>query len=315
LAAATWPLQSFAPRGLAAVSASAAPVVLSDSPGHGEPPRLYRANNLLQHVGTTALPPELGELWLLQTLITNTANIWGIATLPGYDAAIPAALDRIWKSGLAEGQSVLRLLGARYALLPVDDLRDSRRSGIEPMLDPLPGARLYRVPGTLPRVFLVGQAQVADDAVALRGILDPAVIAGRTAWLAPESGVSSLVGPADSSPGTCVLDSYSNNRLQATCQVRRPALAVFVEQYDKGWHATVDGLTAPIARANLIMRAVALEPGEHRIVMEFRTPGLRAGAVVTFLSLTVMVVLLIGTWPSRRREAGAGKPDDGCESR
>jgi len=38
-----------------------------------------------------------------------------------YDAAIPAALDSIWKSGLGQGQSVLRLLGARYVLLPVDD--------------------------------------------------------------------------------------------------------------------------------------------------------------------------------------------------
>jgi hypothetical protein len=305
LAAATWPLQSFAPRGLAAVSASAAPILLADSRGHGEPPRLYRANNLLQHVDATALAPELGELWLLQTFITNTANIWGIATLPGYDAAIPTALDRIWKSGLGEGQSVLRLLGARYALLPVDDSQDSKRTGIEPMLDPLPGTRVYRVTGTLPRVFLVGQAQVADDAVALRGILDPAVVAGRTAWLAPESGVKSLVGTPDSPFGTCALDSYSNNHLQAICQVQRPALAVFVEQYDKGWHATVDGQPGPILRANLIMRAVALQPGEHRIAMEFTTPGLRLGALLTLLSLMVLMLLAAASWLSDR----AARPD------
>ena len=306
LAAATWPLQSFAPRRLASVSASATQVVLADNSGHGEPPRLYRANNVLQHV--PAPPPELGELWLLQTFITNTANIWGIATLPGYDAAIPATLDRIWKSGLGRGQAVLRLLGARYALLPVDDSQDSKRSGIEPMLDPLPGARLYRVPGTLPRVFLVGQAQVADDAVALRGIFDPAVIAGRKAWLAPESGVPSLVGSADSSPGTCALDSYSNNRLQATCQVERPGLAVFVEQYDKGWQAAVDGQAVPILRANLIMRAVPLQPGEHRIAMEFRTPGLGAGALLTLLSLMVLGILAAAGWLSARRARPGSAP-------
>jgi hypothetical protein len=288
--------QVFAPRQIAAVSAPAARVVLADSPGHGEPPRLYRANNVLQNVSrfAPALPRELSELWLLQTFITNTANIWGIATLPGYDAAIPAGLDRIWASGLREGQSVLRLLGARYTLLPVDDPRDKeKRTGIEPMLDPLPGTRLYRVPGTLPRVFLVGQAQVADDATVLRRIFDPAVIAGRTAWLAPESGVQALVSSADAPAGACTLDSYSNNQLQATCQVQRPALAVFVEQYDKGWRATVDGQPAPVARANLIMRAVAVGPGEHRIAMQFRTPGLRAGAVVTLLSLIVLLALLL----------------------
>jgi hypothetical protein len=193
------------------------------------------------------------------------------------------------------------LLGARYVLLPVDDSQDSKRTGIEPMLDPLPGTRLYRVPGTLPRVFLVGQAQVADDATALRGIFDPAVIAGRTAWLAPESGTQSLVGQSASPPGTCVLDSYTNNRVQAICQVERPALAVFVEQYDKGWQATVDGQAVPIFRSNLIMRAVALQPGEHRIAMEFRTPGLGVGALLTLLSLMVLGILATAGWLSARR--------------
>jgi hypothetical protein len=257
----------------------------------------------------------LGELWLLQTFITNTANNWGIATLPGYDAAIPAALDRIWRFGLREGQSVLRLLGARYALLPVEDPLDSKRSGIEPMLDPLPGTRLYRVPGALPRVFLVGQARVADDATVLRRILDPGVIAGHTAWLAPESGAE--FGPVDSPPGTCGLDSYSNNHLHATCQVERPALAVFVEQYEKGWSATLDGRPAPILRANLIMRAVAVGPGEHKIAMEFKTPGLRLGGFFTLLSLMVLLILVAtrrltsadarkSPWPRNRAGARCG---------
>jgi uncharacterized membrane protein YfhO len=41
------------------------------------------------------------------------------------------------------------------------------------------------------------------------------------------------------------------------------------------------------------MRAVAVGPGEHRIAMQFRTPGLRAGAVVTLLSLIVLLALLL----------------------
>jgi hypothetical protein len=297
LAVATLPLLSYSPRLLAVATPPAARVVLADNAGRGAPPRLYRANNALVNANRFAppLPPSLGELWLLQTLITNMANTWGVATVPGYDAAIPAAFDGIWESGLAEGQSVLRLFGVRYAVLPVDDPRDpkERRTGIEPMLDPLPGTRLYRVPGALPRVFLAGQAQVADDAAALRSILDPAIVAGSTAWLAPASGVQPLVGPAGSPPGTCVLDSYSNNRLQASCQVERPALAVFVEQYEKGWSATLDGHPAPILRANLIMRAVAVGPGSHRIAMEFRTPGLRVGALVTLLSLLVLLGLVV----------------------
>jgi hypothetical protein len=311
LAAATWPLQIFTTRQVASVSARAASVVLADNPGHGEPPRLYRAYNVLKNVGrfTPNLPPELSELWLLQTFITNTANIWGIATLPGYDASIPAGLDRIWAEGLSQGQSVLRLLGARYTLLPVDDPSKEQRTGIEPMLDPLPGTRLYRVPDTLPRVFLVGQAEVADDATVLHAILEPDVISGRKAWLAPQSGAQSL-SAARLSPGSCALDFYANNRLQATCQVQQPALAVFVEQYDKGWQATVDGQPVPILRANLIMRAVALGPGEHKIAMEFRTPGLWAGGLGTLLALIILGIL--GFAGGRARPAAAVRITD-CE--
>ena len=54
----------------------------------------------------------------------------------------------------------------------------------------------------------------------------------------------------------------------------------------------MDGRPVPLLRANLIMRAVAIAPGTHRIVLEFRTPGLAAGAVISALCL----LLLGGLW-------------------
>jgi hypothetical protein len=131
-------------------------------------------------------------------------------------------VDPIGKSGLREGQSVSRLLGARYVVLPVEDPRDpkEKRTGIEPMLDPLPGTRLYRVPGTLPRVFLAGQAHVADDATALGRILDPAVVAGKMAWLAPDSDARTLPSPADSAPGICALDFTDTRKPDCGLELR-----------------------------------------------------------------------------------------------
>jgi len=176
LAAATWPLQSFAARGLAAVSASATRVVLADSSGRGEPPRLYRANNVLQHVSAAALPPELGELWLLQTFHYQYREYLGIATLPGYDAAIPgrrsiASGNRVGPGpiGVALARGALRLCRRRFRGI-------SSAAGSSPcsILCPARGSTVCQAHC---RVCSWWTSQVADDAVALRRILDPAVIA------------------------------------------------------------------------------------------------------------------------------------------
>ena len=69
---------------------------------------------------------------------------------------------------------------------------------------------------------------------------------------------------------------------------------VLVEQFFPGWHATLDGRSVPIERYEGAFQAVPVPPGHHRVRFEFRSPGLRLGAVVTVLSL-------IGLWVGVRR--------------
>jgi hypothetical protein len=175
LAAAAWPLQGFGPRRIASELPLAARLALDRRSDPQAPPRLYRSNQTDQAVNkwVPANSNAEGEFRLVSTLVTNTANAWGIATLPGYDAAIPALVDSVWDAGLAVGQNALRLLGADYAVLPVADPAAAKndRPGLEPLLDPLPGARLYRVPLALPRVFLARHAEVLPDDQALRAHL------------------------------------------------------------------------------------------------------------------------------------------------
>jgi hypothetical protein len=291
LASSAWPLQGFGPRQLASDPPPAARLALERRSQPKVPPRLYRSN-LTDDAVKKWVPASSnaeGEFRLTRTLVTNTANAWGIATLPGYDAAIPALADRVWEAGLAVGQSALRLLGADYAILPVDDPAATKndRPGLEPLMDPLPGARLYRVPGALPRVFLARHAQVLTDDEALQRLHEPDIVAGNSVWLAPvgEAWVSSA---SPGRAGTCALESYGNNRVVALCTAQERGLAVFVEQYDRGWHATLDSQPARLLRANLIMRALPIEAGAHRIVLEFHTPGLGAGAAISVLSLLLL---------------------------
>jgi hypothetical protein len=238
------------------------------------------------------------EFKLRQTLITNTANAWGIATLPGYDAAIPALVDEVWKHGLETGQDALRLLGADFAILPVanPDAPADDRPGLIPVFDPLPGARLYRVPNPLPRVYWATHAEVLPDREALARLLHPDVVAGASVWLAPESGVQALPQPPGRA-GSCSLESYGNARVVANCSGTQPGIVVFVEQFDRGWRARVDDRAVPIARANLIMRALPLAPGTHRIVLEYHTPRLVPGLLVSGVSACLL--LLLALWGGR----------------
>jgi hypothetical protein len=170
---------------------------------------------------------------------------------------------------------------------------------LQPLVDPLPGARLYRVSGSLPRVFLAAHAEIVPDSIALARLFEPAVVAGESVWLASDANARELPAPAGRG-GNCRLDSFSNLRLEAQCAGGQPGLAVFNEQYDQGWSATVDGRPALVLRANLNMRAIALAPGAHHIIMQYSPPGLRAGAAVTLVSLLALVGLALAHGRRRR---------------
>jgi hypothetical protein len=295
LAATTWLLQGFGGRRIASAPPAAARLALRLRSSALAPPRIYRSNQTNQAVNRWVLANTNteGEYRLVETLVTNTVNAWGIATLPGYDAAMPALLERVWTAGLDVGQSALRLLGAEFVVLPVSrpGLPLDDRPGLLPVLEPLPGARMYRVPGALPRVFLARHAEVLADEHALPRLFERDVVLGESVWLAPEHGARPLPA-APGRAGECRLDAYANRTLVATCVARERGVAVFVEQYDRGWRATVNGSPATLWRANLVMRALPLEAGTHRIALTYHTPGLALGAAISLLAL----VLLGGCW-------------------
>ena len=289
LALAAWPLLAFSPREVASEPAAARLIhrlERSDSP----PPRVYRASQTDNAVNKRLPParaPEL-ESRLLATLITNTVNAWGIATLPGYDAAIPSRMDQVWSAGLDSGQSALRLLGASYVVLPVDDpAAPDDRVNLTPLADPLSGARLYRVQNALPRVFWAARAEVVSDNEALTRLFQPDVVAGATILLASDD-PSAALSVAPGRAGECQVESFANQRVVAVCNGASDGFVTFVEQYDSGWSATVDGRLAPLLRANAIMRALRMRPGRHRIVLEYHTPGLHLGVAISLGCLLLL---------------------------
>ena len=68
------------------------------------------------------------------------------------------------------------------------------------------------------------------------------------------------------------------------CTSSAGGYAVLLDAWAPGWSATVDGEPVSIDRADLLVRAARVGPGEHRVVFVYRTPGLRLSAIISLLA-------------------------------
>ena len=290
LALAAWPHLSFGPAALAL-----APPVVEAIHQDAErvaarnlaPPRVYRVETVEQSVArfVPAASVPHGQRRGGLTLVPNLAAAFGLAAVPGYDAALPTSLTAVWESQ-SDAVKLMRLLAVDYVIRPVDDPQApvSTPDGLVPLMDPAPGARLLRVEAPLPRVFLAAHAEVVPEQAALSRLWTPEVLAGHAVLLAPSASAQEIAGPLHDT-GTCRMTWYTNTRIEAQCAADTPAFAVFVEQYHPGWRAEVDQRPVPIERANLIGRAVRLPPGLHRVAMTFTPAGKAAGLAVSGLGV------------------------------
>ena len=80
------------------------------------------------------------------------------------------------------------------------------------------------------------------------------------------------------------------------------------DSWDAGWQATVNGRSAPVLRANYDQQAVAVPPGDVRVTLRYRPPGLRLGGLLSLLGVLAVAVLLVAPWGrSRRRSPGRSR--------
>ena len=71
-----------------------------------------------------------------------------------------------------------------------------------------------------------------------------------------------------------------------------PGYLILTDSNYPGWLATVDGQPAPIETAYGLFRAVALPAGVHTVEFRFDPPSLKLGAVISAISLVILVTLV-----------------------
>lgn len=259
------------------------------------------AQRRLRRTEETPLLARAPEGWSLEAaaalamqmhLAPATAGRWAVRTaydidyrgLYPHDVAQLTLLLRTLEGTPAHGR-LLRLGGVSHVVaLHSGGLEDLRAVAEFPGLYP-EATRLLAVPDPQPRTYVVGASRVADGVEAFRLLVEGAFDPTREVLLPGGPAVGAPEGFAGES--RVVAERADRVSLEATLD--GPGYVVLLDSYAPGWRARVDGREAPVLRANLLFRAVAVSAGTHRIDYIYRPPWMLAG-----LTLSAAAVLTGG---------------------
>ncbi|HLG51129.1 MAG TPA: YfhO family protein, partial [Chloroflexota bacterium] len=83
------------------------------------------------------------------------------------------------------------------------------------------------------------------------------------------------------------------NAMAVQVRLGETAVLVVSEIDYPGWTARLDGHPVPILRANGVVRAVLVPPGEHTVEFRFEPPGLSEGEEISMRTARILVALVL----------------------
>ncbi len=150
----------------------------------------------------------------------------------------------------------------------------------------------------MPRAFVVHGAELADDRSAFARLEAIDFPAGRLVLLADGRAVEETNDPRAQTDQVRIVDDEPE-RITLEVAVGRPGYLVLADSWYPGWSATVDGNPAPIYRADVILRAVPMTPGQHMVSFVYRPLSFWAGVVVSLVTLIVMAGIALAVRKNR----------------
>ena len=210
---------------------------------------------------------------------------------------------------------VLDLLGARFVVNV--NMSDASAPPVETDLDAERWSVAYEANNVrvlenrraLPRAWLVGETESVDGEEALRRIggvggkeFDPRRTALMEVAPAELPALTNAALAPESTDARITL--YEPNRIVFETHAAVPTALVVAEIFYPGWEASLDGAPARIHLTNFVMRGVVLPAGAHRVEMRYRAPAARNGAIISALTLLLLIGL---TLRARARSGGAAR--------
>jgi Bacterial membrane protein YfhO len=164
--------------------------------------------------------------------------------------------------------------------------------------------KLYDRHDALPRAYLVDRAVVLDDAGAADRLADPTFDPRGEAVLAPGASAQPMNGARGGA--VAIIEVDEPERVRIAVRAAGDSYLVLSDSWYPGWNAAVDGIEAPIERANILFRAVRVPAGEHVVEFRYQPSSVRDGAILSAggVLAAVLVFVALHAW-SRGRRSGA----------
>src|SRR5205085_761246 len=126
--------------------------------------------------------------------------------------------------------------------------------------------------------FLAGTVVVRDLEAAMALLRAPGFNRRREAILLQGPGARRLdASPFPPGPGPPSLRELSPEQTHIEVDAPHEGFLLTSTHFDPGWRATIDGVPAPMLRADLVAGGLFVPAGKHLVVLRFRPPGFAAG--------------------------------------
>ncbi|MCU0241838.1 MAG: YfhO family protein [Vicinamibacteria bacterium] len=166
---------------------------------------------------------------------------------------------------------------------------------------------IYRVPDPLDRCYVVARVLPSENRDVAALIQSAEFDPHRTVILPRHPG---LAEQRHDFSGRAWIEYERADRIRIRAQANAPAVVVLVDSYDPNWRVHIDERPAPLLRANVAFRGVAIPAGEHHIDLSYWPRGLTLALVVSSVFCVAGLLILMGS-AARTAEHRATEQDRG----
>lgn len=193
-------------------------------------------------------------------------------------------------------ETVYDMLNVKYLLSPITDKKPGEGAGNTIVHESVSGKYgLFSRTTALARAFIIHEVRWADsvdDAVKLMpGLLKRGAVTGTVIESADRRDLEPI-DDAERKLEKAEIISYTPNEIHIKAELVKPGFLVVSDNIYPGWEVRVNGKTKSILPANVFMRAVYLEKGQHSVIMEYKPKSFTYGATVSGVAVMICLFLL-----------------------